>query len=720
LNMKVVQYGRSKTRSLIIDSKIWIVLIAASIVVCYSNIYKNEFLFDDLPVITENGSIRAFPNLRRIFLTPSYTSQSSADSFKSYRPITTLSFAANYAAGGLTLPGFHAVDVLIHVANALLVYGIILSLFKRRLFAGLVAMLFAVHPVQTESVTGLFGRADELAALFVLLAFWSYIKAWQSSMGRRLSFLCLTTLMLLIGLGSKESAACLLPILIVYEICFNYTPGKKLSGVGKGDLLPKVGVIIGLLAIILLYTLCWRPSVTGQFGDLVMGEGMRPQGLLHNWPVLWRVTAFKAFAIYIKLLFWPVVLSGDYLYNQIPLTNQVTDPLVLTGIILFVGFLLLAVVALILGRVEVAFGILFFYAAYAPGSNFIIPIGALVGERLLYLPALGFCIGVGYIFEWLYTYLGRKIPSARAVAIVTAAFAILIFAYGSRAFARNYDWRNPYVFFKKTSQTSPNSAVSHYSSAVAYLRMIEDTRYIERWMNPEENQNIKAGKDRGKAFLISNGFKSLSRALEITKDHPNTKYLNVYGALLAMDGNLEQSRDVLIKVTKRDPDLLEAKVTLGAVYLRLASKGGGKGAHSSAIAKDYLRDSVRYLREVEKQKAVFEETPARMAEVYFNLSIAREKLGNYDQALEDIDNAFVWLNKSMAKTGEGQFLFGRFYMIRAGILTGKRDYNGAIEALNKARQAGFPQFQRYVLRMRQLRPLRKHPEFGKLIGQESR
>jgi tetratricopeptide (TPR) repeat protein len=697
-------------------TKIWILLIIAINLLCYSNIYKNEFLFDDLPVITENGATVPPVNFSKIFLTPSWWAEK--ESVRGYRPITTLSFALNRAIHGTKIEGYHFVNVLIHVASSLLIYFLILTLFNRKLLAGIISLLFTTHPIHTEAVTGIFGRADELVAFFVLLALWCYIKAWQLSLRKGVFLLGLSSICLLAGLGSKESTACFVLIVIVYEICFNFFPLSKISEADKKIIIAK-GVISGIFLLIILgYILGWRPYVTGQFGDFIIAEGYRPPGLLHNWPIIWRLTAFVAFAYYIKLLFWPVVLSGDYLFNQIPLTDQISDPLVFTGLILFVGFLCLGFCALVKGYVGIAFGIFLLYAAYIPMSNLFIPVGVLVGERLFYLPSLGFCIVIGLIFEYLFNMLKRKTTLNKAIAVTTSVFSVVIICYGSRAFARNFDWRNPYVFFKKTSQTSPNSAVSHYSTAVAYLKMTQESRYIERWMRPREIQKIRAEKDKGKRILIENGLKSISKALKITKEHPNMKYFNVYGALLTMAGRLEQAKDVFIMVIDKDPDLLEAKVALGCIYMRLASEAGKKkNAQSKKIIYDYLTESVRYLQEAETHKEVLSETPMRMAEVYLNLSIAHARLGKYDDAMAYINNAFLWINKSIERMGEGQFLIGRLYVIKAGILTDKRDYEGAIDALIRAKQAGFPQLQRYIMRMKQLKPLHKHPKFQKLINE---
>jgi len=692
-------------------TKVWVLLITIIGLLCYSNIFNNEFLFDDVPAIVENGSTQPPIDFSKIFLTASWWSQGESGTIRGYRPLTTLSFAVNRAVHGLSVGGYHLVNLIIHIINSILVFVIILTLFNRRFLAGTISLLFAAHPIHTEAVTGIIARADELSALFVLFAFFTYIKAWQTDFRRGLLLIALSSICLLAGLASKESAACFILIIITYEICFNYFPLGKIAAADNKILTAKAVLFTFYLLITFGYIFWWRPFVTGQFGDMVIAEGFRPPGLLHNWPVIWRLTAFKAFFYYIKLLFWPVVLSGDYLYNQIPLTNQISDPMVVAGLGLFVGFLFLGTWALIRGQIGIAFGVFFFYATYIPLSNLAIPIGALVGERLLYLPALGFCVVIGLFFEYLYGFLKNTVTSKIALSITASLLAILIIGFGSRTFARNLDWKNPYLFFKKTTQTSPQSAVSHYSVAVAYLMMVKDHRYIERWMGPQEIRELRAEKDRGKALLIRKGLNSISKALEITKSHVNVKYLNIYGGLLAMAGQLEEAKGVLIEALKREPNLLEARVTLGAIYIRLASK-----VKKGGLSKRYLTESVMCLEKAMGVETERMETPKRISEVYFNLAIAREKLGRYDEALKDINSALLWLNRSIKKAGEGQMLLGRFYLIKAAVLSGIKDYERAINALEKAKESGFPRFRHYVLKMRQLRPLRNHPRLQRLIA----
>jgi tetratricopeptide (TPR) repeat protein len=246
--------------------------------------------------------------------------------------------------------------------------------------------------------------------------------------------------------------------------------------------------------------------------------------------------------------------------------------------------------------------------------------------------------------------------------------------------------------------------------------MVEDRRYIEKWMSSEDIQTLKSEKDGGRRTLIANGLTSVSRALEITKERPpNPKYLNVYGALLAMSGRLEEAKDVLQKVVLKRPDMLDAKITLGAIFMRLSSKVGKKGTKNTKKAQEYLISSKMLLQEVENRKTTMLGTPSRIAEVYFNLAIVNQKLGSYDEALDHINNAFLWLDRSTKKTASGKFLFGRFYLIKASILADVKNYDAAIDALFKAKQSGFPRFQHYLKGMRQFRPLRGHPRFKELI-----
>ena len=183
-------------------------LITLVCVLSYHNIFSNEFIRDDLGVIVENTAVTEQLSLPGIFGT-AYRG-STEDGL--YRPFTILTFALNHRLSGLSPVSYHVVNLVLHVLNSILLY-----LFLRRLLSdghGLIgALLFAAHPVHTEAVTSIVGRAELLAAFFTLSAL--YIHSLRPADGsRRLAGGLLLPGLYLLGIFSKENVITL-PLALV-------------------------------------------------------------------------------------------------------------------------------------------------------------------------------------------------------------------------------------------------------------------------------------------------------------------------------------------------------------------------------------------------------------------------------------------------------------------------------------------------------------------------
>src|SRR5256885_4507444 len=144
-----------------------IVCVALVIVVflCFANALRNDFVFDDISLVSVNNQIRSL-NLPLLL--------------SSYRPIRDISYAIDFALWGENPFGFHLTSILIHAANVLLVFGLVRRLTKDLVTATLTALIFAVHPLQTEAVTYILGRRDGLFILFYVFAFHRYLTYYRS------------------------------------------------------------------------------------------------------------------------------------------------------------------------------------------------------------------------------------------------------------------------------------------------------------------------------------------------------------------------------------------------------------------------------------------------------------------------------------------------------------------------------------------------------------
>ncbi|XP_064167934.1 protein O-mannosyl-transferase TMTC4 isoform X2 [Anguilla rostrata] len=170
------------------------VLVCLAALLCFMNSYDGEFVFDDSEAIINNKDLKPDTPLSNIWRNDFWGSNlSSNTSHKSYRPLTVLTFRLNYLlAGGLHPVGFHVINIGLHGAISVLMIDVFAILIGGLAYDGkgkrlnqapkassLAALLFAVHPIHTESVAGIVGRADLLCALFFQLSFLTYCRAFQ-------------------------------------------------------------------------------------------------------------------------------------------------------------------------------------------------------------------------------------------------------------------------------------------------------------------------------------------------------------------------------------------------------------------------------------------------------------------------------------------------------------------------------------------------------------
>jgi hypothetical protein len=209
---------------------IHLALIALLGLLAYSNTFDVPFTFDDFENISENPIIKDFNH----FIEPS-----TAGGYKKYAALKSrymgyLTFALNYRAHGLDVRGYHAVNLAIHIVNALLVYWLVVLTFRTpfmkdsqfRDYAGYIALfsalLFVAHPVQTQAVTYIVQRLASLATLFYLLAIALYVKCrlCGALSSRSAVLYALALISAVLAMKTKETAFTLPVMVALYEVLF--------------------------------------------------------------------------------------------------------------------------------------------------------------------------------------------------------------------------------------------------------------------------------------------------------------------------------------------------------------------------------------------------------------------------------------------------------------------------------------------------------------------
>jgi len=422
----------------------------------YLNTLSAGFTFDDLLVIRWNRLIRGAHASVQALCTSAHPPAGL------YRPLTMLTYLAN-AQTNDSAWAYHAANLVLHILVAVCVFRLAFLLIPDGTSATITAALFAVHPIHTEAVSSVVGRAELLAALFVLVSLLAFIHAERSEGWNRWALISMFAFAL--AVNSKESAiACVL----LFPVVSYWQRGTDTIGAAGGPsgashrgacprfsrvMLPYVVIALGYIAL--------RRTIVGAF---TLPPGAEPTLLdnpLAHVPFLSRAaTAIVVLWQYVSALAFPLHLSADYSFNQIAVVTTSGDPEFLLSM---AGFAVLAILLAL--NVRRAPGLLlaaaFLVIPMALTANVLFPIGTIKAERLLYLPSFGWCLACGVLVRHL---------SARPRKIALVVMTVIIGLFSARTWLRNFDWHDNFTLFTASVQTSPRSAKVYSNLGQRYLR----------------------------------------------------------------------------------------------------------------------------------------------------------------------------------------------------------------------------------------------------------
>jgi protein O-mannosyl-transferase len=408
----------------------------AGLVAIASGAYVNSFLLglaqDSAVIIGQDPRLRSVTaeNLKLI-LTKNYWWPLGGDGL--YRPVTTLSLLFNYSVlgNGPNAAGYHITNFLLHAINVWLLYELAVLIFRRAGPAFFAAAIWAVHPIGTEAVTGVAGRADLLAAMTVLGGLLLYARR-ESRCKPALLFVVST-----IGVFAKENAAVLIGLMLLWEIAF---------GEGKAGIMARwrsYAAVAGSLVVLVLV----RHAVLGSlapYNPIYVDNPLRFAGI---WTARW--TAIKIIGLDLKLLLFPATLLSDHSFDGVALAS-ISD--VRSWLSLLVVIAILAVVLVRYRKDRIAFWAAGFFAiALLPTSNLLFLIGAAVAERFLYLPAVGFAV---FAAALVYRLKNQQLAKGILIAVVAV--------YAVRTIARNPAWDDDASLASADLPNSLHSFRLHY------------------------------------------------------------------------------------------------------------------------------------------------------------------------------------------------------------------------------------------------------------------
>jgi hypothetical protein len=407
-------------------------VIAFVAVAVYANSLSNGFALDDGPILQRNHQLLSLAHLPRFF-EQDYFEPSMRMGL--YRPLVVSSYALTVAVAGQGPFAFHLVNVLLHATNALLLFWLLLRLGGDRLRSGAAGLLFAAHAVHTEAVANItFGRPELMATCFGLVALHGWLAARPSESRRPGLAQAISLAAFGLAILSKESAVSLIGVAAAIDWLY---PAAPLDAPRRGLIAslrrsagPLTGwaLVIGACAGLRLAALGDQPLPPVPFVDNPLGA------LPPGWA---QANALLVMLRYGGLLLFPARLVSDYSFATIPLVNELADPALWLGAVLLAALQGLFAWTLRRDR-DACFGLCFAAITFLPASNLLLPIGTILGERLLYLPSAGFCLAAVALLQRCLE--GLPIGRDRRAAIFAGVLVLCVGLHAGRAITRNRVW----------------------------------------------------------------------------------------------------------------------------------------------------------------------------------------------------------------------------------------------------------------------------------------
>jgi tetratricopeptide (TPR) repeat protein len=609
------------------------------------------FVWDDDSYVTENELLTADDGLQRIWLRPIDSPQ--------YYPLVFTSFRLERALWDLDPRGYHAVNVALHIASALLLWLILARLGVPA--AWLAAAVFALHPIHVESVAWITERKNTLSALFYLLALVAYLKfavvgSWGGPRRRRFAWYAAALVLLACALLSK-TVTCTLPVVILIVI---WLKGER-------------GLVAHLLALLPFFVL---GAVAGLTTATLEVEHVGAMG--SDWDLSFFercLVAGRVIWFYVGKLLWPVSLAFVY-----PRWAPDAGALVqwLWPVAALAAAIALWALRGRLGRSPIAA-----YAIYvvtlAPALGFVnvFPMRyAFVADHFAYLASVPvIALAVGAVAAGLARgRAARPGTGARMLGAMSAGLAVLLLvALAAKTRQQSTWYSDAERLWRATIQAEPDAAMPHYNLAKSLLERGDPDAMEEAAFHFRETLRVKP---------------------DATDVHENL------GLLLGLLGRYEEAVEQFELALAANPDDASAHGNLGTAYRFLGRHDESLRHYEAAMRADPYHDQhyLRFARGLREQGKIIEAIGVTRAGAQripdsapLANSLAAYLCRTRQQALRDGHTAVFYAQRACALTGRRNPDY-LHTLADALVEAGRADeaVTPALEALDIARALGNP------------------------------
>lgn len=511
------------------------VVLLLAVTVAYCNSLEVPFLFDDIFAIEQNASLHHFG-------TALARRSSGTGITVDGRPVLNLSFAVNHAWGGLEVRGYHATNLLIHAGAGLLLLGIVRRTVRRLApgdpalpIALIAALLWTLHPLQTESVTYVVQRAESLAGFFYLLTLYAFIRSLETPAPTRWRVLSVAACLL--GMGTKEVVASAPLMVLWYDRIFH-------TGTLAGSWRSKRGYYLSLASTWLLL-----------LGLLIESKGRGSSAGMDSSVTVWLYALKQCQAIvhYLRLSFWPHPLTFDYGTETVASFSEVWPQATL------LLFLVAATGVALWRRPALGFLGAWFFVQLAPSSS-VVPIATqTMAEHRMYLAlaAVAVLVALG-----LHRLAGRH---GLLLGFALAAGAICL------TLNRNTDYGTAVHLWRDTVTKAPHNprAHAHLGEQLARAGNLEDAVIEYQTACRLKPDHADAYCNLGSILIRlrrpAEAIPAYEAALRLQPE--KVVALTGFGLALMVTGRLQQAEAQFLKAIQLEPDNFDARNNLADVLI---------------------------------------------------------------------------------------------------------------------------------------------------------
>jgi protein O-mannosyl-transferase len=584
----VKQQNTPQTTSIVNEAKnnLWLPSLVLGIFafLLYANTLQHGYALDDYSVIKDNYiTKKGFSGISEL-LTTEYRKGYWNSAGTLYRPLSLVMFAAEWDFSPDKPFLSHFMNVLLYAFTAIAVFRFLRKIFLEHAIwlAFVITAIFIAHPIHTEVIANIKSRDEILAFLFSILACNCILQYFDN---QKIINIILALLYYEIAMFSKESAITFLAIfpLTIYFFRKNATLGQNI----------KISAL--MLLPVALFLMCRAQVLGAQVG--IDNVSPLDNFIFAQTGVNKLAGAICMAGFYLKTLVFPHPLVSDMGYNQVQISGWGDFK------VLFSALIYLALLGFAFYKIKeknlISFGILFALLTFSISSNIFITIGTGYGERLMYVPSLGFVIA---LIAALVSFFPKNdneknmfLPKSTALKYGSLA---LLAIFSIETVARNPAWKDSLSLYESDVKSAPNCAKINYHYALELTKKGRDNKdnslidkaitHFEKAISIYPTYADAFGEMGLAYFYKGDQDKALNYYTKAAELQPDAKVWSNMGMIFFNKGNMPEAQKVYEKAVALDPRFVDARRNLGSAYAM-------QGRYKEAIIQ--FQEAIKYAPE---------------------------------------------------------------------------------------------------------------------------